>query len=131
MKGGRKPWFTQLGRVEQQTILAQIDAGAGSAREIFNGLNLERYCRPATFREFVTLRKRERAARREDSGQLTGDESVSLEALEKALLLYLQRALVRGTVRPSLLGETRLLLKELDRRKQARSGDVGRGKGGK
>lgn len=66
MAGGRKPWFTQLSRAEQQMILAQIDAGAGSAREIFDRLNLQRYCRSATFREFVTLRKRERAARRED-----------------------------------------------------------------
>jgi len=111
--------------------LAQIDAGAGSAREIFDRLNLQRYCRSATFREFVMLRKRERAARREESDQPVGDESVSLEALEKALLVHLQRMLVRGTVRPSLLGETRLLLKELDRRKQARSGSAGHGKGGK
>ncbi|HUU94738.1 MAG TPA: hypothetical protein VM487_03290 [Phycisphaerae bacterium] len=128
MRAGGRGWFQRLNRFERQWILARIDAGGESARDIFDDLDLSRYCRAATFRGFVTRRKHEVAMRDRAAERLGIDEPFELEELEKALFLHLRRLLVRGTARPSLLTEVRLLLKELDRRKQARSGGVGRGK---
>lgn len=61
MRKGRTSWVAQVPPGELQAIHERIDSVADeSAKSIFDGLNLVRYTRERTFRNYVTERRRER-----------------------------------------------------------------------
>jgi hypothetical protein len=133
MKRGRAHWHDQLGPAMRRRMLEGIDA-PGSAKAVYDRLNLDRYCALATFRRFAAARRHAQAARQQATDGIAGERpetvaglrsrtaGLDLEEIEVELLKNVQAHLAAGTLKPYLLAETRLFLKELERRKQARPG---------
>jgi hypothetical protein len=91
----------------------RIDAGAESAKFIFDGLNVTRFCRLSTFRKFVNGRRRDQAARAPTSSAWCMNERVTLRDLLAAALQALVTMTDRGTVRGYAFHEARPLIRDL------------------
>ena len=109
---------------QQRAVTEGIDSDAESAAEIFNRLNLRRFCSSRTFRDFVQRRRQERLARGGSGREAPEPKPVTLDDVEQSLLVRLKEALDAGRARGSLVRECRLLLVEI---RNYRADEVGRG----
>lgn len=66
MKSGPTPWTANCPQAVLAKIDEALDARDQSPREIYDALNLTRFCRFHTFRRYATQRRADRAARAED-----------------------------------------------------------------
>lgn len=113
MKRGRISWFAKLAGSQQRAVLEAIDAEAQSAQEIYNSLNLRRFCCSRSFRDFVRRRRRDRLARSGGGREAADPKRVTLDDVEQSLLVRVKEGLDAGRAHGSELRECRLLLTEI------------------
>lgn len=93
----RSSWTEQIPSAELQVIHDWIDSGAEyRAADLYRHLNMARYCRPRTWRQYVQRRRRRRQAQ-EESGRLP-PSSFSPQSLEQLTLDAIGQALLQGTI---------------------------------
>jgi nucleoid DNA-binding protein len=114
MRSGRISWLDRLGAQRRDRVLAAIDAHAGSARDIYDRLNLQQAVRFATFRRCLSKRRRDRAIRHEGKTLRTG-KPIRIADVKAAAFRAVVELLDAGRFNASMLREARLLLREVAR----------------
>jgi nucleoid DNA-binding protein len=114
MRRGRVSWVDRLGAERRERVLAAIDARAGTARDTYDQLNLQRVVCFGTFRRFLSRRRRERGIRHEGNTLQTG-KPIGIDELKAATFRAVVELLDAGRFNASMLREARLLLREVAR----------------
>jgi len=114
MRRGRISWLDRLGAQRRGRVLAAIDARVGTARDLYDQLNLQRAVCFSTFRRFVGTRHRDRAIRSQ-GGTTQKTEPIGADEIKAAVFRSVIVLLDAGRFNASMLREVRLLLAEVAR----------------
>ena len=103
MKRGRSSWTTKVSELVLDRINTRIDFTMDDAEAIHLALNLQQYgVAKRTFRNYVAVRRRQRAARIE-AGQVGPPGSASPQSLLQLSLDALTEAIVAKTINPAAI----------------------------
>jgi len=114
MRRGRMSWLDRLGAQRHGRVLAAIDARVGTARDLYDQVNLRRAVSFSTFRRFVSTRRRDRAIRSQ-GGTTQKTKPIRADEVKAAVFRSVIDLLDAGRFNASMLREVRLLLVELGR----------------
>jgi len=123
MTRGRPHWTTLVPPAELQAIHETLDAADGaSVRDVYDRLNLRRYCSARTLRHYAAQRARDRQHRRALAPESRDGAPTTPAVLRSRVIDEISRAIASGSIPPYALPNVLravLAIDEVELRRQA------------